>query len=285
MLGLWCLIALVAQIPQKPAKSEGQVFDYAGILSDSEEQRLESQLLKIDKESSTQVVVVTIKSLGGKNESQMAQEIGEKWTVGQKGFDNGLVVLISEKDRRMAIATGYGLEDKITDAIASKIIREEMRPAFRRGDYFGGIRSAVSKVDGYLKGLYKGKEDYYGDDDSIFGGIFPILMVIFMVMLFLIIASNLSNRHDSTTYSDQGKRVHEEKQKKRRRKRRPPIITGYPRRTVIPPTGGWWVFRGSGGGSGRSSGGGGGWSGGGGGGGFGGFGGGSFGGGGASGGW
>jgi len=285
-VALWSLIALMAQIPnEKPAKSEGQVLDYAQILSDREEAQLEAQVLKIDKESSTQVLIVTIKSLAGKNENQYAQEIGERWGVGQKGFDNGLVILISEKDRRMAIATGYGVEDKLTDGAAIKIIREKMRPAFRKGDYFGGIRAAVQQIDGYLKGKFKGKDQYYESEESFFGGIFPILMIIFAVIFFLVLFTSMfgDKNHESTTYSDEGKRVREDQ--RRRRRRRPTTISG-PGRTVIPRTGGWWVFRGGGGGGRRSGGG---WTGGGGssggGGGFGGFGGGSFGGGGASGGW
>ncbi len=278
----------LGQIPAKPALSEGQVIDQADILSDAEEKRLENYLLQLDKSGSSQIVVYTLQKLPSRmNENDFAIGILNEWEVGEKGKDNGVVLLVAIDDKRVAIQTGYGAEQYLTDDAASRIISEDMRAPFRKGRYADGINVAVKKIDGYLTGKYKREGKYYdGESDGSIFGIPPILFFILAVFIFFLIFSVLasSGKRESTTYSDQGKDIREERRKRgRRQQRRRPVVTGYPRRTNMP-RGGWWVF---GGGSGRSRGGGG-WTGGGGsmgGGGFGGFGGGQGGGGGASGGW
>ena len=118
------------------------VNDRAGMLSASQVQQLEQKLRRYADTTSTQIVVVTIPSLDGAPASMYATQLGREWGVGQQGQDNGVVILVSEGDREVFIATGYGLEGAIPDAIASRIVRNIIRPAFRQGDFFAGLDRA-----------------------------------------------------------------------------------------------------------------------------------------------
>lgn len=271
------------QIPEKPSIKEGMVHDYGDFFSDPEEAELERKLQAYRKETSNEIAVVTVQSLNGKKDIDLANEIGEKWGVGQDGFDNGIVILASKSDRKVTIATGYGVEEFVPDVIARRIIQEDITPAFKQGRFAYGISRATDKIKGYVTGAFKVPASGLATDDEL--SIDPILVFMLMLFLFIIISSLLRSKrrgHPPTTYTGDGRR--RTIQQPRRRSRGPVIIVGGGGH-------GWKDFsRGTGGYSGRSrsssssrrSGGG--FSGGGGGG-FGGFGGGSFGGGGASGSW
>ncbi len=135
-----------SDIPPRPSPPR-LVNDLADILTDQQEQSLERKLVNFNDTTSNQIAIVTVTSLDGYDPNMFAHEIGEKWQVGQKEFNNGVVVFVKPKygnDRgRVAIQAGYGLEPVITDALSKRIIEKEMIPEFRNNNYYQGIDKAT----------------------------------------------------------------------------------------------------------------------------------------------
>ncbi|HLV53706.1 MAG TPA: TPM domain-containing protein [Cryomorphaceae bacterium] len=185
----WALIAATAmQVSAQaddcyPPRPSTLVVDAADVLSPEQESVLESKLVALDRETSNQVVVVTINELCAGDAAMTAFEIGNRWQVGQSEFDNGLVILVKPKvgnERGHAfIATGYGLEGAIPDATAKLIVDNEMIPHFRNEDYFGGIQAAVAVVSELARGEYNYKaynEKHAEDPPWVY--FMPILFII-----------------------------------------------------------------------------------------------------------
>lgn len=137
------------EIPERPTPPR-LVNDFTGVLSREQVNNLERKLVQFNNQTSNQITVVLVNSLNGIALSDFAYTIGEKWKVGQKEFDNGIVILIKPKigrERGQAfIATGYGLEGAIPDGTTKLIIENEMIPYFKNGDYYGGINQAISII-------------------------------------------------------------------------------------------------------------------------------------------
>lgn len=161
-----------------PAKSNRLVNDYTNTLSKSDVQQLEQKLVQYDNETSVQIAIVIIRSLDGYEIGDYAFELGEKWGIGSSESDNGALVLVSMEDREMWIATGYGLEATVTDALAKRIIENEMKPRFRNGDFAGGLSAASDAIIQASRGEYQGK----GGGEN--GGRTPIPFIVMMVMVF-----------------------------------------------------------------------------------------------------
>ena len=177
---------VLAQIPERP-QPERLVNDFANVLSDSEQQNMESALAQFSRKTSTQIVVVTVPDLEGYDRADYAQRLGEKWGVGQKENDNGLVVLVKPKvgnsRGEVFIATGYGLEGVLPDAILnSTIVNEEMIPRFKENDYYGGLAAGLNVIMDITRGEYTAqnyqeKVDAGGSAGIPFGIIFIIILV------------------------------------------------------------------------------------------------------------
>ncbi len=242
---VFALCTFAQDFPEKPSTL---VNDYTNTLSPDQVNALEQKLVAFDDSTSIQVAVVIIKSLNGYDISEYGARLGEKWGVGRDKKNNGLVFLVAIEDRKVTLQTGYGLEGAVPDAIARRIIENEVKPAFKAGDYYGGIDRGTDAIIAYTKGEYVNEEPKKGKQSK---GI-PVGLIILIV---IIIISFISRGGGGNQVIGRGGSS--------------PL---------------WWMLLGNALGSGgRSSGGG--FGGGGGGGGFGGFGGGSFGGGGASGSW
>ncbi|MEQ8323803.1 MAG: TPM domain-containing protein [Vicingaceae bacterium] len=160
------------------------VIDQADILSDSEQMALEKSLIQFNRETSNQILVVTVNTLCGYDKAQFTYDLGEKWGVGQKKFDNGVVVMVKphgkQGDRHAFIAVGYGLEGAIPDAIAKRIVEKEMIPNFKNGDFPAGINASVKTI----MGLAKGEIDvatYQKEKVPIFPFFFIILVIALVV--------------------------------------------------------------------------------------------------------
>ena len=110
---------------------------------------LETKLVNFDDTTSTQIAIVTVKSLNGYSKEEFTDRIGEKWGVGRKGKDNGVLILIKPKygnERGQArISVGYGLEGAIPDAIANRIVNYDLIPYFKQGDYYTGLDKATPR--------------------------------------------------------------------------------------------------------------------------------------------
>jgi uncharacterized protein len=144
---LLTLPVLAQEFPQPT----GYVNDFAQMLSSNYRQSLEEELVNFEKETTTEIAVVTINSLEGGSIEDYAVRLFEDWQIGKKEKDNGLLILIAKEDREMRIEVGYGLEPLITDGRAGRIIREQMRPDFREEDYDTGVRLAIGQIENYIR--------------------------------------------------------------------------------------------------------------------------------------
>jgi len=127
-------------------KLSARVNDYANLLPADAEKRLEDRLAAYEQASGSQFAVLTIESLEGDPLEDFSIRVVEQWKLGEKKQDNGLLLLVAKQDRKVRIETGYGLEGSITDAVSSRVIRNQIAPAFRSGDYAGGISSAMESL-------------------------------------------------------------------------------------------------------------------------------------------
>ena len=151
---LWLMAASVWAAPQFPELT-GRVVDNANLLNPTEEQALADKLATEEQQSSNQVVVVTIPDLQGYPIEEYGYQLGREWGIGQEGKDNGVLLIIAPNERRLRIEVGYGLEGALTDALSATIIQREIRPAFRRGDFAGGINAGVDGILAAIQGEYE----------------------------------------------------------------------------------------------------------------------------------
>ncbi|HOP39791.1 MAG TPA: TPM domain-containing protein [Geobacteraceae bacterium] len=133
---------------------KGHVNDYAEMLSPSIAERIEAELTAFEASDSTQVVVLTIPSLEGENLEEFSIKVADAWQIGQKGKDNGAILLVSKGDRKIRIEVGRGLEGTLTDLLSGRIIRYEIAPRFKQGDFNGGIYAGVNAIMSAVKGEY-----------------------------------------------------------------------------------------------------------------------------------
>ncbi len=257
LVWLFALPLLAKQTPPRPNPPR-LVNDYAGMLNRSELEALERKLVAYNDSTSTQIAIVTERSLEGDDDFDYALRIYNTWNIGQKDKNNGVLIYIALEDRRIRIVTGYGAEGFLPDAIAKRIIETIIKPAFREQQYYQGFDRATDAIIAYAAGEYTADSEDGDTVDIIIG--FIILALIIGFFIFILSAIIRSGKHYDDHDDDggywRGGRYNEPKHR---------------------GGGGWMIFPPSGGG-------GSGWSGGGGGG-FGGFGGGFSGGGGAGGSW
>ena len=140
------LLPLAALAYKNPGAPSGFVNDFAGIISTSERQTLESKLSAFEKSSGNEIVIAIIPSLDGDTVENFAVELFKDWGIGEKGQDNGALLLISRDDRKLRIEVGYGLEGNLTDATSFQIINQTLTPAFKAGKYYDGINAATDQM-------------------------------------------------------------------------------------------------------------------------------------------
>lgn len=139
------LVAALAAALEVPPSPNQWVTDTAGILG-SEVSTLNAKLRAFEERTGHQFIVYTIPSLEGDSIEDFSIRAADAWKVGQSKYDNGLILFVFPRDRKMRIEVGYGLEGAVTDAISSRVMREELAPAFQRGQYAAGINSAVDRL-------------------------------------------------------------------------------------------------------------------------------------------
>jgi uncharacterized protein len=164
---------------------QGYVNDFAQLLSPQAKLQLESQLSNLEKDTTAQVAVVTVKSLEGITVEEYASKLFEKWGIGQKGKDNGILVLVALEDRKMRIEVGYGLEPIITDGRAGRIRDEHILPAFKNNAYEKGIVAGINAIENYIR---EGTPPAPLEDNPVrdaLDGFFPALIVITIVGIYL----------------------------------------------------------------------------------------------------
>lgn len=164
-----------------------RVNDGAGLLSAGVRRQLETTLERFEKEQSTQIVVLTVASLEGDPIEDFAIRVAEAWKIGQKGLDNGVILVIAKKERKLRIEVGYGLEGRLTDLIASRIIREAIAPSFKKGQFDQGISEGVNAIMAAVKGEFKAAAPPAAKRSSKKAGGFvePLVIVAALVIMFL----------------------------------------------------------------------------------------------------
>ena len=176
------------KIPEKPTGSkQTSVYDYIGLLSNSQKDHLEQKLIKYADSTSSQIVVAIISTLNGDDITLVGANWGHKWGIGQTKEDNGILILLAKDDRQIDINTGYGMEYRLTDILAERIINRVMIPEFKKGDFYSGLDKGTDAIFEVLNGEFKAestKEDY-----SFPIGVFVVLFVMFIVLL-IAISSN-----------------------------------------------------------------------------------------------
>lgn len=129
----------------------GRVVDRADILSDAKERELSARLEALERDTSDQVVVVTLPSLQGYEIEDYGYRLGRAWGIGQKGQDNGVLLIVAPTERKVRIEVGYGLEPILTDTLSALIIQNRILPSFRTGGYEAGITNGVEAIDTQLR--------------------------------------------------------------------------------------------------------------------------------------
>lgn len=183
-----CILLLGIALPLAALeipRPQGYVNDFADILSPPARAKIEQFLQTFEGSDSTQIVVVTVPKLQGEPIESVALQIAEAWGIGQKGKDNGALLLIAREERKMRIEVGMGLEGRLTDLLAGRIVDNEIAPRFKAGDFDGGVAAGVSAMAKAVRGEYKGTGRTAGRRGKPAGlwWIFPL--VFFVIPLFL----------------------------------------------------------------------------------------------------
>ena len=143
----------------------GRVVDQVSVLSPSIKDELETMLATHENNTTNQVVVVTIKSLGNSQMEEYSLELARHWGIGQKGKDNGVLLVVAPNDKQIRIEVGYGLEGILTDALSSNIINYYIIPEFKKGDIQNGIKIGTQKIIALLEGDESAKKEIEAQAD------------------------------------------------------------------------------------------------------------------------
>jgi uncharacterized protein len=203
LLAFPALAVLSQDIPDRPVPPR-LVNDFAGMLSDHDIMTLERKLDSFNDSTSTQIAIVIVPSFNGYDKADYAQRLAEKWGIGQKGRNNGLLILIKPKTYssrgEVQIAPGYGLEGVIPDITCGEIVDYLILPAFKKDEYFKGLDDATNTIMALARGEFTaedfGKMAKKGHD----GGSGLIFVIILIVIIFLISrgSGGANNKHIST---------------------------------------------------------------------------------------
>jgi len=153
---LFLLSSPVVALEVPPLKS--RVNDTAGMFSQQVVSQTENILSQFEASDSTQIVVLTVPSLEGDILEEYSMRVVEEWKIGQKGLDNGALLLITRDDRRLRIEVGYGLEGSLTDLTAGRIIGQVIVPNFKKGDFDAGLSAGVQAMIQAVHGEFTASE-------------------------------------------------------------------------------------------------------------------------------
>ena len=177
------------------------VNDFAHILSASQNQALENKLVAYNDSTSTQIAIVIIETLDGAEVGSYAAELGEKWGVGSKKNLNGVMILMANKEHKVTIRTGYGVEEKLGAIICDRIIQNKLIPNFKQGNFYEGFDEATDEIMARLSGMY------VNDDKKSNGQKIPIrVILLFIFIIFFVLPFIFRNKGGGggNTYSRGG---------------------------------------------------------------------------------
>ncbi len=170
-----------------PPAPDRLVSDEAGILSPQQRNQLETKLVRFDDTTSTQIAIYITNDLQGYDISDFAQRVAQQWGVGQKGKDNGVMIILKPKTGsergEVNIEVGYGLEPVIPDITAKHIVEYEMIPRFRENDYYGGLQAATDAIMGMAAGHFSADEYVSRHGSEGMGWFIPIIAMIIIITM------------------------------------------------------------------------------------------------------
>ncbi len=164
--------------------NDGYVTDDAGILKPDEESAIEAELTEYKKTTSNEIAVLAVNTMSGADIAETSVEVLRKWGIGDAQKNNGILILIAYADKKIFIATGYGLEGAVPDLVAKGIIEEDITPAFRKGEYGDGIKAAVTSLEKHIAGEYTA--DRYSE--SLGPGL-PAFLWVFVLIAIQVLAA------------------------------------------------------------------------------------------------
>lgn len=174
----------IQQIIKNPPNPARLVNDYANILTPDQNAALEKKLYQFDDSTTSQIVVVIVKSLEGNDVADAAIELGRSWKVGDKKNNNGVVLLVSVNDRKLNISPGYGLEKSLPDLVCQQIIQTIIVPNFKGNDYYAGIDRGTDAIIQATKGEFKAPGGYNRRSKGT-----PFSRIIFIIVIVIVLLS------------------------------------------------------------------------------------------------
>lgn len=185
-------------IPGKP-KLQTSVYDYANLLSASQKTALENKLIKYSDSTSTQIVIATVETINGEDIGILTPKWAHEWGIGQAKEDNGVFILLANKERKIWISPGYGVEHLLTAGIGGEITRNIIIPEFKKGDFYRGLDKGSDAIFEVLNGSYKNTKKQNSNSD---GGIptFVIIFIIFIILLIIFSKKNKGGGHNGKRF-------------------------------------------------------------------------------------
>ncbi len=186
-IGLCIIVQFLFLIPacyavEMPSLT-GRVNDYASMISAEAETQINEKLARLEENESTQLVVLTIESLEGEPLEDYSIRLAETWKIGQKEFDNGAILLVSKKDRKVRIEVGYGLEGALTDLTAGRIVDNDIVPLFKKGQFDQGFVRGVDMIVAAVKGEYSAAQKSVESEENE-GSLLPVLVILILIIYF-----------------------------------------------------------------------------------------------------
>ena len=196
LLLLWTQLSFGqnSDFPEKPNPPR-LVTDFTNTLNQDEVNALEHKLKTYSDTTSSQIAIVVLKNIGDYEINQYAVELARKWSIGVKGKNNGILILWSTGNRKIYIATGYGMEEKVPDAIAKRIVNQLIIPNFKLGQYYQGLNMATDEIMARMSGTFQADADQ-GSDKFPFGLII-VLIVVFLIIMNIIRRNGGGNRFNN----------------------------------------------------------------------------------------
>ncbi len=170
------------------------VNDFTNTLTATEQSALEKKLVAYNDSTSTQISIVMIRSVGPYDISDYAFQLGDKWGIGRKDKENGMLILAAMDDRKVFMATGYGLEGAVPDAVANRIVNNVIVPAFRAENYYQGLNQATDMVIKLAAGEYDAEEVARRGNSGA-----AVFFLLFFIFIFVILPL-IKNRKDNDNH-------------------------------------------------------------------------------------
>jgi uncharacterized protein len=205
-LFLICLLSAPAY-PLDVPPLRARVNDYAKVITADQTRKLEDQLAQFERETGHQVAILTVPSLEGDSLEDFSIRVAENWKIGKKGFDNGVILIVVPKDRRLRLEVGYGLEGILPDAVANQIISQYIIPRFRVGDFSSGI---VAGIDAVLKVIRReplpeaARQKPSNPSGSGFGSLTGLVLLLGLIAVMSVVSN--SNRRRQGIWGTRGRR-------------------------------------------------------------------------------